>query len=203
MAAFDRRLSDKALDALARMAEDGGGNWWRDLLSLWAPSGHEGELRLAIRDGSLNFYSCGQSLARITLARDGGPTLSVHAKYVTGRSEGPQEYVALRAGEGRDANGAVCAWGGPEMLRAWVANSARHRGVEKRHVEKAVADTPTVIDLEVGLPAGGAQDTALRMDMVALERRGDAIRVVFWEAKMIGDKRRLRSKTFEPEVLKT
>lgn len=126
----------------------------------------------------------------------------MHAKYVTGRPEGPQEYVALRAGEGRDANGAVCAWGGPAMLRTWIANSVRYRDDEKVHVEKAVAETPTVIDLEMGHPAGEGQKTSLRMGIVALERHDGTIRIAFWEAKMIGDPR-LRSKIFEPEVLKT
>ena len=55
------------------------------------------------------------------------------------------------------------------MLRSWIANSVKHRGPEKCAVEKAVAEMPTVIDLEMGLPAYGDQKTALRMDMVALE----------------------------------
>ncbi|WP_180283872.1 hypothetical protein [Azospirillum oleiclasticum] len=53
MSGFDRQSSDAAMEALSRMAGDPHGNWWRDLLSLWAPGGHDGELRLAIRDGCL------------------------------------------------------------------------------------------------------------------------------------------------------
>jgi len=176
------------------------GNWWRDLLFLWAPSGQDGELRLAIRNGYLNFYSCGQSVARVAFSQDGEPTLSVHAKYATGTPVGPQSYITLRADEGCDTNGRTCAWGGVAMLRAWIAASARHRGIEKRYVEKAVAETPTIIDLEMGLPAGEGQATPLRMDIVALERHAAAIRIVCWEAKMISDGR-LRSRTFKPEVL--
>lgn len=200
MSGFDRQVSDAAMEALSRMAGDPHGNWWCDLLSLWAPSGHDGELRLAIRNGYLNFYSCGQSVARVAFSQNGEPTLSVHAKYATGNPVGPQSYITLRADEGCDTNGRTCAWGGVAMVRTWIAASARHRGVEKRYVEKAVAESPTIIDLEMGLPASKGQATPLRMDIVALERREGAIRIVCWEAKMIGDGR-LRSSTFEPEVL--
>lgn len=44
MSEFDRQLSSEAMETLAEMACDDRPNWWRDLLSLWAPSGHEGAL---------------------------------------------------------------------------------------------------------------------------------------------------------------
>jgi hypothetical protein len=194
MSEFDRQLSLEARETLAEMACDDRPNWWRDLLSLWAPSGHEGALRLAIRNGYMNFYSCGQSVARIEFDRKGTPKLYVHRKYVSGSPDGGQDYVKLLAGQGCDRQGEICAWGGASMLRSWIANSVKHRGPEKCDVEKAVAQMPTVIDLEMGLPASEGQKTPLRMDMVALERTGDGIQIVFWEAKMISDGR-LRSRT--------
>lgn len=200
MPQFDRRLSDRALQALAKMSADNVGNWWRDLIALWAPSGHHGELRLAIRNGYMNFYSCGQSIARIEFGRDGMPKLHINRKYVTGTPSGGQNYVRLLAHQGCDRTGEVCAWGGPPMVRAWIGNSVKHRGPEKCAVETAVAEMPTVIDLEMGLPAGDGRKAPLRMDMVALERTAGGIQIVFWEAKMIGDGR-LRSRT-TPEVFK-
>ncbi len=152
MSEFDRQLSDAAKRVLADMSCDEGGNWWRDLLSLWAPSGHEGGLRLAIRNGYLNFYSCGQSIARIQFATDGKPKLYVHNKYVLGESDGSQNYIKLTSSQGCDDKGAHCAWGGPEMLRSWIKRSEKHRGPEKRYVDQAVADMSTVIDLEMGCP---------------------------------------------------
>lgn len=200
MSEFDRQLSDAAKRALADMSCDEGGNWWRDLLSMWAPSGHEGGLRLAIRNGYMNFYSCGQSIARIEFDRKGAPKLYVHRKYVTGSPDGGQSYVKLLAGQGCDRGGEICAWGGAATLSSWIENSVKHRGPEKCAVEAAVAEMPTVIDLEMGLPASEGQKTPLRMDMVALERTAGGIQIVFWEAKMIGDGR-LRSET-TPKVFK-
>lgn len=194
MSEFDRQLSFEARETLAEMACDDRPNWWRDLLSLWAPSGHEGTLRLAIRNGSMNFYSCGQSIALIEFGRKGTPKLTVHRKYVSGSPDGGQDHVKLRAGQGCDRQGKICAWGGASMLHSWIANSVKHRGPEKCNIEKVVAQMPTVIDLEMGLPASKGQKAPLRMDMVALERTGDGIQIVFWEAKMISDGR-LRSRT--------
>ena len=194
MAEFNRQLGFEAMATLAVMANDDCPNWWRDLLSLWAPSGHEGALRLAIRNGYMNFYSCGQSIAKIEFERKGTPKLSVHRKYVSGSPNDGSNYVKLLAGQGCDSQGAICAWGGASMLHSWIANSMKHRGPEKCDVDKAVAQMPTVIDLEMGLPASESQKTSLRMDMVALERTGAGIEIAFWEAKMISDGR-LRSRS--------
>lgn len=58
MSIFKRRISTAGLKALHAMANDAGENWWKDLLSLWRPSGQpcgKDGLRLAIRDSYLNF----------------------------------------------------------------------------------------------------------------------------------------------------
>ena len=39
----------------------------RDLLAEWAPSGTPGSLRLAVRNGYLNFYHLGQSVSKVEL----------------------------------------------------------------------------------------------------------------------------------------
>jgi hypothetical protein len=60
------------------------------LLSLWRPDGTpSGEfgLRLAIRDGKMNFYRRGQSVGRVSLDGHRRPVLSVHAKYVLPKEE--------------------------------------------------------------------------------------------------------------------
>ena len=86
------------------------------------------------------------------------------------------------------------------MLARWTESAGQYQGVEKAHVEKAVTAMPGVIDLEMGLPAYEEQKTALRMDLVALERDNSALNIVFWEVKMIGDGR-LRARG-EPEVFR-
>jgi hypothetical protein len=84
-------------------------------------------------------------------------------------------------------------------LHEWIERAAQHVGEEKRCVDELVASNPSIIDLEMGLPAAGERKTAQRMDCVALERGPDAIHIVFWEAKMIDDGR-LRSRSI-PEVV--
>lgn len=199
MKIFRRDISPKFLDRLRALAETDG-NWWRDLLSQWAPSGQHGTLRLAVRNSYLNFYAKGQSIALVALSGD-EPILRIHRKYVTGKSSGPQSHVALRSDRGVDSSGREGDWGGPRMLSSWIANASRPGQVEKRLIDDAVAVTPSVIDLEMGIPSGGPRSSAVRMDMVALERDDNAMRIVFWEAKRSGDKR-LRSIAPQPEVIR-
>ena len=157
-------------------------------------------MRLAIRNNYMNFYSKGQSIARITFGRGGAsPTMRIHEKYVKEFSDGGQRYIKLTDREGRDPDGCLVTWGGPEMLNQWINNSRKYSGREKRHIEFLVQHSPKVIDLEMGLPAFGDRKTSLRMDLVSLEGTPDDIRLVFWEAKMIGDSR-LRSRTQQPKV---
>ena len=199
---FDRQLPANGLAALENLMSELG-SWWPDLLARWAPSGSEGCLRLAIRNGSINFYSNGQSIARITFGNGGRrPALGIHRKYVMGvQAPAGQKYFRLSSKEGRDPEGRRAAWGGPGMLRAWIRNSECHSGDEKRCIEAVVVSSPKVIDLEMGLPAFDRRNGALRMDMVALEQATNGIRLVFWEAKLIRDKR-LRSREHNPEVFK-
>jgi hypothetical protein len=184
-------------------------NWGKDLLSAWAPSGTPATsrrtLRLAVRDNYLNFYRSGQSVARVSIDRAGNPLLTTHVKYhFEDRAKLPQAYLVV-VGDRLRYPAAVSP--GVEMhytsalLERWTARSLSHRGTEKPGVEEVVARHPSVIDLEMGLPAWPGQTNQLaqptkvapRMDLVALERGPAGPTVVFWEAKTIGDSR-LRSR---------
>ena len=199
MSDFNRRLPDNALTALqALMSRQIG--WWPHLLAHWAPSGSDGCLRLAIRNGYMNFYSSGQSIAKVTFGHGGHvPALSVHEKYVNGPAASGQRYIRFSTQDGRDTQEPSSAWGGSKMLQAWIKNSAKHYSNEKRCIEALVAVSPKVIDLEMGVPAVDDRTSALRMDIVSLENAPNGIRLVFWEGKMIGDAR-LRSRVHEPKV---
>ena len=193
---FGRRLPGTALEEVGRLLSTN--SWMRDLLARWAPSGSAGPLRLAIRNGYMNFYRCGQSVARVEFGRGGAtPSIRIHEKYVRPATGGGR-YLQAAADEGLDERGRRCRWGGAEMLVAWMANSEGHRGAEKRAIDRLLEVSPKVVDLEMGLPAFGGRKGAPRMDMVALEEDGDGARIVFWEAKMIGDPR-IRSNGI-PEV---
>jgi hypothetical protein len=212
MSFFDRKLP---APAMARLEENLRNiAWLADLFGRWRPAGTpldvDGQskgLRLAIRNGYLNFYRCGQSIARVTFAADGSPRAETHHKYLTPGATG-QRYAQLKTEH----------WSGLDRsLRFDPATFDRcieqvhdggHDGAEKTFVERVVAANPNVIDMEMGLPAGlrvGNARVAPRMDLVALEldeHTHGRIQVVFWEAKGVTDGRmRCRDPDGTPEVV--
>jgi hypothetical protein len=81
-AKFERCLT--GWSALENAATSDEPHWFKDLLSLWRPSGHcsgATGLRLTIRNGYLNFYRLGQSVARVYCV-SGELRADVHSKYV-------------------------------------------------------------------------------------------------------------------------
>jgi hypothetical protein len=210
MAKFTRRLD--CLDHLGKLCVGPGVHWWKDLLSLWRPSGIDAGdfgLRLAIRDNYLNFYRRGQSIACVEMSREGKAIAKTHIKYVdpTARRPLDAQYVCLRDGAlWRDGQ----PWGpyqGCETVQKWIATVDReYAGEEKKFVDRMVAASPNVIDLEMAIPAWGEQRTAPRMDVVTIEASGNLGKVVFWEAKLCTDPRvRCRGDVVRderPEVLR-
>jgi len=202
MSQFQRGLRPVALNALQALAT--GRNWWSDLLSLWCPSGLSAPggrfgLRLAVRNNYLNFYHQGQSVARVAMTRTGKPVAKVHVKYAFGPDEQAQEYATLTGTEITRPNGKTSLpYQGIDTLNEWIDRASCYKGTEKTFVEEVVADNPEVIDLEMGLPAWSGYKTALRMDVVAVERRDRKLNIVFWEAKRMSDAR-IKSRT-DPEI---
>lgn len=62
----------------------------------------------------------------------------------------------------------------------WIKNAIPYCGAEKRFADEVLSHSPGEIDIEMALPGR----TALRMDIVALERAATGWRLVFWEAKL-------------------
>ena len=193
MTSFARGLSEAQWTGLRALRAMPSGSWWDDLLSLWVPSGHpsgDDGLRLTIRNGYLNFYRRGQSVARVCFGPPRGgmavPRMEIHARYV----EGPSARATyLRFGaDGRDP---------PDRftLRAWIANTARWHGAEKWGVDEVVGRNPGVIDLEMGIPG-----SALRVDIVALEGGPTGPRLTLWEAKPL-DAGALRARVMAPNIV--
>ena len=204
MSKFGRTISNTAMDALRELTSEKCG-WWPDLLRNWAPSGSSGPLRLAVRNGYLNFYAKGQSVAKITFGRDRkSPTLHIHQKYTTENdtlspANSDQKYVKFDA-KGKSFSETLW-YEGSRTLDCWILRSSGYFNDEKRHIDCLVEVSPTVIDLEMGLPAYEESRSALRIDIVSLERKAEDFQLVFSEAKMISD-RRLRSRDCNPEVLR-
>jgi hypothetical protein len=200
------RLSDGVLK------ENG---WLCDLLHHWHPSGdaigghgdQEGKehLRLAIRNGYLNFYRAGQSVAKVGFDQRENLQAKIHNKYVYGKRGTGQSYVTLTAaGFRKEPGGEPVSYDGAD-LREWISNANERVGDEKRFVDLVVARNPDVIDLEIALPAYSLdpkERKAPRMDLVALELSDDRWHVVFWEAKLVDDARaRCRGDDVCPKVV--
>lgn len=163
--------------------------WWASLLSMWRPSGMPSGsfgLRLAVRNGYLNLYRQGQSVALVQAGPHGLPIWQLHEKY-TGKKEG-KGYVTV----GRDVPYPTAS----EELHRWIRDAAGKSGREKRAVDDLVGRDENVIDLEMGLPGhkpaaeGNQRRSAFRIDMVALEAESATVsRLKFWEVKTFDDQR--------------
>lgn len=203
-AKFERCLTGWPAFEIAATSDEP--HWFKDLLSLWRPSGYcsgAAGLRIAIRNGYLNFYRLGQSVARVYCV-SGGLVADVHYKYVLGEPleySGPL-YLHLTK-QGVFSRGTlVAAYEGPTTLHQWIAAAGKYAGDEKSIVDELVEKNDHVVDLEMALPAWALSKAAVRMDLVAIE---DGT-VVFWEVKTVNDSRIRCRNEFEedkfPHVLK-
>lgn len=179
--------------------------WLADLLHHWRVAGTADEalphLRLAVRNGYLNFYRRGQSAAKVRLGRTGEAHALVHEKYLGPSPDGAQRYLRVdRNGIGR-TTGAEAYVSGTHRA-GWFSGADSHKGYEKTFVDEVVAANSDVIDLEMALPAGMSEvRTAPRIDLVALETEGTGWRIVLWEAKLADDGRLRRQGEAMPEVV--
>jgi hypothetical protein len=224
MSTFGRKFSIELISDQIRW----GNPWFKDMLLGWRPAGDalhrdaieapkhvsNGQLpeedpkrlRLAVRNGYLNLYRGGQSVARIGFDSDGGLQARIHNKYVNGDKGSDQAYVTLTsAGFLDQERNWLRAYGGLADLHGCIANANKHVGKEKRFVDLIVARNADIIDLEMALPAYSLdpkERRAPRMDLVALEPAGNRWRIVFWEAKLVSDARaRCRGDDVSPKVV--
>ena len=193
---FGRNFPKLGLDALEKRPA-----WWQDLLDarFTDASGKKRPLFLAVRDNYLNAYVEGQSISKIKFKAEKPPSVlrasiraSIHHKYVLEKAEGQKysRFDGIKAGDVR--------YTGPKMLDGWIEKARCFAGEEKKGVAVIAANNPNVIDVEMGLPMG-LRGHADRIDMVALERHGQAIRIVFYEAKCF--KNSSLVSTTQPKVL--
>ncbi|QHL92044.1 hypothetical protein GVO57_14255 (plasmid) [Sphingomonas changnyeongensis] len=151
-------------------------------------------LRLAIRNGYLNFYVHGQSVAELSTPRR-QPRLKVHWKYAAGVVKGtkaatPPPADAYRTYQGDDLMGDA-----RNIVAGWIMTAATYAMPEKRFVEHLVANNHNVIDLEMALPGDNqlvscmekrrGKLVAPRMDIVVAHAKDDGeTQIDFWEAKL-------------------
>jgi hypothetical protein len=181
-----------------------GNEWLGELFSRWHPSGAIGgasgdHLRLAVRNGYLNFYRAGQSVANVGFSR-GALRAKIHPKYVFGDDAVGQTYVTLTSAGFTDAEGNRSLYKSGHLAE-WIKNASGKSGEEKRFVDSVIDHNPNIVDVEMGLPAYSEVRRAPRMDLVDIEPIGHRWQVVFWEAKLVGDGRARCSGDGLPKVV--
>jgi hypothetical protein len=205
MAKFSRCLRPEAILALEELSKSPHDNWWKELLRLWAPAGSPAGLRLAIRSNYVDFYRMGNRVAHVSFGQckkgEAAPvSVKTHAKYVYGEDGGNQEIAARNtsngwswAAEAKPISFAQIADNIDGRMASLRNGTYPRKGLEKQGVDDILANNPAVIDLEMALPRdstiGKPDDGAPRMDLVALERCGAEICIVFSEAKTFDDDR--------------
>lgn len=164
----------------------------RELFKRWALPGEQDgskKLRVAVRNGYLNLYVSGQSVAKIEVKRD-GLCLSVHKKYLlTDAMKRSEE--ALKCGQGMTTlRGADLAdLDLAQQVETWVSNAEFYCGAEKRFVDVLVSHNANVVDLEMALPGDDKMRNAKnrmvspRMDLVTVQIDDDMPTLNFWEVK--------------------
>lgn len=205
MTRFDRSF---AAAALAEWDAAHPQNAVRELFARWclpgAPTSEKTRLRIGIRNSYLNFYVKGQSIAKLSVTRE-GPKVSVHHAYVEGRRrvrgrDGTPQSQGYRSYSHADLTNPETA----ALLEGWVEVAETYASAEKRFVDDLVAANPGVIDLEMGLPASAGlvgKPVAPRMDLVvAQSTASESISIAFWEAKCANNSE-LRARVNKPRVL--
>lgn len=138
-------------------------------------------LRLAVRNGYLNFYVKGQSVAELRISA-GEPRLKLHCKYKKFAEKGRARSVE-HGQKYETVKGEALATVEQGDVDGWISTAETYAGDEKRFVDDLVAVTPGVIDLEMALPADkgsvGKDRVAPRMDLVVAQGTD----IAFWEAK--------------------
>lgn len=198
-----------AVEVLAEWDAKYPGNAVRTLFNHWCLPGEKATgdalLRLGLRDGYLNFYIRGQSVAKLACGRS-GPKLSAHQAYVTGRRKNGAGAGTPPVQGYQDYDGTALADRATSALIAgWIATADSYASAEKCFVDELIAANPGVIDLEMGLPASDLPDServAPRMDLVVAQHEGgEPLSICFWEAKCANNPELRAGEDNAPKVL--
>jgi hypothetical protein len=181
----------------------------RELFNRWALPGEVGwvrhprklgcirkenhKLRIAVRNGYLNLYVAGQSVAEIRASKSLEVRVKIHQKYLNGLENngktagagapGDQRMITLRGAELAPADPAA-------VVDGWIRTAATYCGSEKLFVDQLVSHNANVIDMEMALPGATKHKgvkIAPRMDLVVVDLDG-VPSLNFWEAKCVNNK---------------
>ncbi len=160
------------------------------------------KLIVALRGKSLNVYWRGQSLFYVEArqsdveARQSVLKVTTHEKYLVDPALASQ--VPLNDDGAFDVaslveNGFIRHYKGPATLAKMRTAAGLFSGLEKTGCHEIALHNPSIIDCEIAFPGsmapgdGGDKNGAPRVDLASLEKDGNDVRLVFWEAKDYGN----------------
>ncbi len=167
------------IDGLLEWDRANPGNAVRALFDRWCLPGHEPDgqrmLRLCVRDGSLNFYAMGQSVAKLNCLKSGA-SAEIAVAYLEGVEKPPHRADGL--GSQTLSKEMLADPGTADRVHTWTRTALTYAGAEKLFVDDLVSRHPNAIDLEMGLPNYGSM-----MDLVIAQEGDDGLEIAFWEVK--------------------
>jgi hypothetical protein len=180
MGAFQRGLSVTFMELLRKEVEKGG--WWRDVVQ-------DPDLLLAVRNEYLNVYWRGQSVFKVWM-KEGALAASTHPKYLLNPTLSKQVLFDGKCFSELPEDAIVRNYEGPSTLEQIKKSAQLYAGEEKKGVHAIVRANPSVVDVEIAVPANGEQDEEKlpRIDIAAFREDGNAATLVFWEAKLFDNK---------------
>ncbi|MEQ3626220.1 MAG: hypothetical protein ABNH26_13460 [Celeribacter sp.] len=172
------------------------GNAVRALFDRWCFPGHTPDgkrmLRLCVRDGYLNFYARGQSVAKLNCLQSGA-SATIASAYLEGVEKPPHR----TGGRGNQtlSKEMLADLETVERVDVWIRTALTYAGAEKSFVDDLMARHPNAIDLEMGLPKHRST-----MDLVIAQEGDDGLEIAFWEVKTAANSE-LRRKEGDAKVV--
>jgi hypothetical protein len=180
MVPFKRGISRNFVDRLNAEYEKGG--WWKAIAD-------DRELIVAIRSEYINVYWKGNSLLKLRL--NGGDLIGeIHYKYLL-RPDFEQPYVKVTGGQAKIDSAANQFIDDISDLDRLKRAANPYAGDEKKGVHQIVMSNPNIVDVEIAFSAENKKSgavTADRIDFSALKLEPSGPEIVFYEAKIFGNK---------------
>ncbi|WP_293905666.1 hypothetical protein [Phenylobacterium sp.] len=185
---YRHHVSEVFVRALNALHEHVDGGWWRSLLG-------DPDIFIAFRDGALNAYYRGCSLAQLRLVGTEVRAFT-HYKYLLKPAlkspmvEARQGVFQFPANWGEDP--ATVFTSSLADLSAIKRAAKPYAGGEKKFVGEVIRRNNTVFDVEIALtreaegevPEGESGKSADRIDIASLKESEAGVELVFYEAKL-------------------
>lgn len=180
MSQFKRGIRKPGMmEALAELAARE--SWWADVLK-------DKTLIIGVRDDYLNVYWRGQSLFKVEM-NNGRVVATTHPKYLLDPDLSGQVVLDGNTGafalDGLDALTRNYRPG--ETLNKLKRAANLFTKEEKEGVQAIVNANANVVDVEVAFPAVAGSRNVPRIDIATFSEDGEAVRLVFWEAKVLAN----------------